>query len=124
MAGRARWLLAADEPALREAAGPSGARLLSMGDPHLQLDVPMLTAAAPTGAAAASLPDRTGDRRLLNSLGGRILLDGHLAGAWGRRGADVTLALWDTSGATDRIEAEAALFAGPLGVAPRIRWLR
>jgi hypothetical protein len=123
VAGRARWLLAAQEPALREASAPRGARLLPMGDPYLQLDVPMLTAAAPSGAAAPSLAGRTDDRRLLNSLGGRILADGDLAGAWGRRGADVTLALWDTAGPTDRIEAEAAMLAGPLGATPRVRWL-
>ena len=123
LAGRARWLLAVDEPALRGATAPGGVRLLPIGDPYLQLDVPMLTEAAPTGAAAASLADRTDDRRLLNSLTGRILLDGQLVGAWGRRGTQVTLALWDTGGATERIDAEAARLAGPLGATPSIRWL-
>jgi hypothetical protein len=126
VAGRARWLLAADEQALREAAAPRGVRLLPTGDPFLQLDADLLTAAAPTGAAAASVADRTGDRRLRNSLTGRILLDGRLAGAWGRRQAEVTLALWDAdagSAVTDRIEAEAARLAGPLGTAAHLRWL-
>jgi hypothetical protein len=124
--GRARWLLAADEAALREAARPVGVRLLPPGDPYLQADLPLLVEAAPTGAGEPGIADRTSDSRLRNSLTGRVLLDGDLCGAWGRRGTDVTLALWDDRPATDtttRVEAEAATLETPLAAPPEIHWL-
>jgi Winged helix DNA-binding domain len=124
LAGNARWLLAADEDALRTAVPPTGVRLLPPGDPFLQADVPALVAAAPTGAGEPTVAARTDDSRLRNSLTGRVLLDGDLAGHWGRRGTEVTIALWRADPvATERVEAAAAGLAGPLGSAPRIRWL-
>jgi hypothetical protein len=65
-------------------------------------------------------PDVT--QRLVNSLGGRILVDGDLVGAWGRVQEKVTLFPW-ANVPKDRITAEAESFAGPLGRPVKIRWL-
>lgn len=124
--GRARWLLATDEAALRAATRPAGVRLLPPGDPYLQADVPLLVQAAPTGAGEPSITGRTSDARLRNSLSGRILLDGDLAGGWGRRGIEVTIAVWDDHPSPRiraGIEAEAASLASPLAAPPKLHWL-
>jgi hypothetical protein len=63
--------------------------------------------------------------RVVNSLGGRILLDGELVGAWARTHADVTLFAWTplSRTATERVEAEASGFGPLLGKTARVRWL-
>jgi len=86
--------------------------------------VPALVAAAPAGPGEPTVAARTTDSRLRNSLTGRVLLDGDLAGHWGRRGTEVTIALWHPDrAAADRVGAVAGTFAAPLGGIPRIRWL-
>ena len=124
VAGRARWLLAVDQPALAAAARPTGVRLLPMGDPYLSLDRDLLEPPSPPAVRApAHGPAVT--RRLRNSLTGRLLVDGELVGAWGRVRADVTLAPWQlfSEEAAGRVASEVAALAGPLGRPPRVRWL-
>jgi hypothetical protein len=124
--GRARHLLARDEGALVRSVPPTGVRLLPQGDPYLSLDRGLVD------AAAASVPAPTRDDRgapvtprLVNSLGGRILVDGAIAGAWGRQQHHMALHLWSASVTDrDRVLAEAQGFAGPIGRPMRIRWLR
>jgi hypothetical protein len=64
-------------------------------------------------------------QRVLNSLAGTVLLDGDLVAAWGRVQHKVTLAPWRTLGRdeVDRIDAEVATMAGPIGREVEIRWL-
>jgi hypothetical protein len=122
LAGAARWAHTDDLGALRSAPAVTGVRLLPMNDPHLHL-AGEVDAAEPALDPAAPGPDVT--QRLLNSLTGRILLDGRLVGGWGRAGADVTLDPWIPLGpAADAVEAEAVSFATPLGRPARVRWLR
>jgi hypothetical protein len=92
-------------------------RLLPMGDPYLYFD----TAGAPRDPELG--PDVT--QRLINSLAGRVLLDGELVGSWGRVQAAVTIFPWvDLSEKDrDRIAAEAMTFEAPMGRQVRLRWL-
>jgi hypothetical protein len=115
--GRGRWILASDEKRLSDAQAANVVRLLPMGDPYLYLD----TAGAPKDPELA--PDVT--QRLINSLAGRVLLDGELVGSWGRVQADVTIFPWvDLSEKDrDRIAAEAMTFEVPMGRQVRLRWL-
>lgn len=119
--GRQRWLLAADEASLADAARPAGCRLLPMGDPCLYLgdDQPATPPPQPLDGGAKVT------RRLVNSLTGRIVIDGDVVGAWGRVKGDVTLDPWPSLPKQRRadIEAEAASFAGPIGTPMKIRWL-
>jgi hypothetical protein len=112
--GRARWILAADEPVLCAAEPPKAVSLLPLGDPYLYLDQPPVPRLPEVG------PDVS--QRLVNSLGGRILVDGEIVGAWGRVQANVTLFPWIHID-RDRVEAEAQTFAGPMGRDIRVRWL-
>lgn len=118
--GRPCRLLAADETALADAA-PHGCRLLPMGDPCLYLgdDQP-----APPPAHVPDQAHRI-TSRLVNSLTGRIVVDGEVVGAWGRVKADVTLDPWPSLPKRREadVEAEAASFAGPIGTPMRVRWL-
>lgn len=64
-------------------------------------------------------------RRLLNSLAGRVLVDGKIAASWGRAAGDVTIAPWVrlTRRQVDRITAEVEAFATVLGRPIRLRRL-
>jgi hypothetical protein len=117
--GRGRSVLASDTDALASASPVEGVRLLPGGaDPFLYLDHDPVPAQPEVG------PDVT--QRLVNSLTGRILLDGAFVGAWGRVQNNVTLFPWKRLADDEvaRIVAEAETFAGPLGgKAVRTRWL-
>jgi hypothetical protein len=119
--GRARWVRAADLDELRAAADQpvAGVRLLPQNDPHLHLveDVADEDRTLPEPVDVPS--------RLRNSLTGRLLVDGVVAGGWGRSAGDVTLDPWvPIEGARrDEVEAEAASFATALGQPMSVRWL-
>jgi hypothetical protein len=117
--GRGRFILASDGDVLTAASRVEGVRLLPGGaDPYLYLDHGPVPRVPEVGE---DVP-----QRLVNSLAGRILLDGELVGAWGRVQNNVTLFPWRVLSADDvgRIGAEAETFAGPLGgQAVRVRWL-
>jgi winged helix DNA-binding protein len=123
--GGARHLLARDEEVLARAAPQSGVRLLPSGDPFLVAD------RGSTGAATPPVPPPTRDDRgapvtstLLNSLAGRVLLDGRLRGAWGRNQHRLSIHLWHVGGADrEQVLAEALRFAGPIGRPVDLRWL-
>jgi hypothetical protein len=110
--GEPRWALAADEEALRTATRPASVRLLpGSGDPYLYLDQ------RPVPKVPVGVPPR-----VVNSLGGRIFVDGCIVGAWARAQNKVTLFAWDNLD-RDRVEAEAMTLTGPLGKDVRLRWL-
>ena len=119
LGGRGRFVLASDADALTSASRVEGVRLLpGLGDPYLYLDHGQVPALPEVG------PDMS--QRLVNSLAGRILLDGELVGAWGRVQANVTLFPWRALSDDDRarVDTEAEKFAGPLGgKQARLRWL-
>jgi hypothetical protein len=124
MDGRPRDVLARDAEALAGFPPPCGVRFLPQGDPYLALDAADVQAGRPpppagdeAGAALTS--------RLVNSLSGRILVDGRIAGAWGRAQERMAIHLWQPDDPDrERIAAEAASFAGPIGRPMRLRWLR
>jgi len=119
--GRACSLLATDEAHLTGAAPPDGCRLLPMGDPCLH----------PGDDQPASPPPHLPDDanqitpRLVNSLTGRIVVDGEAVGAWGRVKGNVTLDPWPSLPKRREadVEAEAVSLAGPIGTPIRVRWL-
>lgn len=121
---RARHALARDEEALTRCEPPSGVRLLPAGDPYLALD----RGAALAGRPAPPCEDEDGTpltTRLVNSLAGTILVDGRLAGAWGRERERMAIHLWAADDPDrERIAVEAEGFAGPIGRPMRLRWLR
>jgi hypothetical protein len=124
MDGRARYALARDEEALRCGEPLRGVRLLPAGDPYVALD----RAEAVAGRPPPPAEDEDGaplTTRLVNSLAGLILVDGRVAGAWGRERERMAIHLWAADDPDrDRIAAEAAGFAGPIGRPMRLRWLR
>jgi len=122
--GRARDVLARDVDALTGCEPPAGVRLLPQGDPYLALDQAWAHADRPPPPIedGAGAPLTT---RLVNSLSGRVLVDGRLAGAWGRERDRVAIHLWRRDEPDrERIAAEAVGFAGPIGRPVRLRWLR
>jgi Winged helix DNA-binding domain len=124
MDGRARDVLASDVDALAACAPPSGVRLLPMGDPHLAIDWREALAGSPPPPVEdeASAPLTS---RLVNSLTGRVLVDGRIAGAWGRAAERMAIHLWRQDDPDrERVAAEAASLAGPIGRPMRLRWLR
>jgi len=126
MDGRARHLLARDEQALVAAEPPTGIRFLPVGDPYLAIDRRLLDAEA--AAVRAPTRDQHGvavTRRLVNSLGGRILIDGRVRGAWGRAQERMAIHLWPGRELDlDRLIAEAETLDGPIGKPMRLRHLR
>lgn len=118
--GSARSMLAGDAVV---AAPVAGVRLLPLFDPYLAIDKDLLEP-----ASRLPLPPVGGDvtQRLLNSLAGRILLDGEVVGAWGRVQHKVTLLAWRalSPGEVERIDAEASLLQAPIGRPVAVRWLR
>jgi hypothetical protein len=124
MDGRARDVLARDVGALTGCEPPRGVRFLPQGDPYLALD----RAEALAGCPPPPSRDEAGGSlttRLVNSLSGRILVDGRLAGAWGRERERMAIHLWRWDDPDrERIAGEAEGFAGPIGRPMRLRWLR
>lgn len=105
LAGQRAWILAADEPELRSAPPPTGARLL------------------PAEERKIFGVDRTGlfvgPKRLVADPAPfdsyhphAVLLDGRIVGAWGRRGGRVEIRLAERVDPA-RIEAEALAFPIP-----------
>jgi hypothetical protein len=124
--GRTRWLLAEDEAALRQDEPLATVRLLPPGDPVLYLDKHLVVPDPPDHIAQRQ-PSADVPQRLLNSLYGRVLLDGRIVASWGRAGGKVTLVPWhDHDLATDdrdRIAGEVHSLAVPLPRPVTLRWL-
>jgi hypothetical protein len=120
--GRGRWVLASDESRIRNAKSSEGVRFLPLGDPYLYLDQKLLI---PANRKSLPKPDSKVTTRLLNSLAGRILLDGKLVGVWGRVQNKMTVFAWTsiTKKVAERISVEAATFEGPIGTSIDLRWL-
>jgi hypothetical protein len=121
-ADRGRWILASDESMFRGAPPWTGVRFLPQGDPFLYLDHDLI---APANRRPFPKPDAKVSTRLVNSLTGRILVDGKLVGAWGRVQNKMTLFAWSsiTKKVADRISTEAAEFERPIGSSIDLRWL-
>jgi hypothetical protein len=123
--GEVRDLLLRDQESLLRTDPVTGTRLLPMGDPHLAVDRPL------TDATAAGIPPPAADdhgapltSRLINSLGGRILVDGTIAGTWGRYQHHMAIYLWpEYRRHREYVHAEAETFAGPIGKPVEVRWL-
>lgn len=124
--GESRFLHAGDEQALREAGPAPGVRFLMQGDPVLAADRELIEP-APASLPEPVVDDRGRDvtRRLRNSLAGRVLVDGVVAGSWGRREHHLSVHLWRTpdAGTRRRVLAEAESFAAPFGRTMRVSWL-
>jgi hypothetical protein len=118
----ARWLLETDADRFAAAELPAGVRMLAMDDPYLYLDGPTLIGDRPR---LDHLDPAALGRRLVNSLSGRLLVDGELVGSWGRVEGRFTLAPWWELPAPDRdrVVAEIESSTGPLGRPVDIRWL-
>jgi len=122
--GRARDVLARDVEAMTRSERPRGVRFLPHGDPYLVLDraEALVGCPPPPTADEAGAPLTT---RLVNSLAGVILVDGRVAGAWGRAQERMAIHLWRQDDPDrERIAADAEGFAGPIGRPVRLRWLR
>lgn len=124
LGGQAGWMLATDEPQVRNrGSDPQGVRLLPLGDPYLWR-LGGLGAQPPTDIArrlaAMNVPSR-----IANGLAGRVLIDGEIVGAWGRAGGTFTAVPWRSwSGdMRDAVQAEAISMAAPIGRAIDVRWL-
>jgi winged helix DNA-binding protein len=119
--GKARWMLAKDTDDLAGAERPRGVRLLPAGDPCLSMGGDRPTAPGPRR------PDEVAGvtSRVLNSLTGRVVMDGAIVGAWGRVKARVTIDPWPSlpESRTDDVAAEARSFERPIGAPIDVRWL-
>jgi hypothetical protein len=109
LAGRRRWLLRDDVEEARSAPRPVGVRLLPPGDPVLHVP-------DPTPARPPRLQPRPADAitsRLVNSLTGRVVVDGDVVGSWGRVKGAVTVLPWSdlARARLDPIEDEARAMA-------------
>jgi hypothetical protein len=99
------WILAADEPALRQPAGaPAPARLLPSGDTWFLFQRP--------GDRALLVENAEHRSRLWTSRvwPGALLVDGDIAGTWRRAGPVVTIETWRRLSRPERqaVDAEAA----------------
>jgi hypothetical protein len=90
LAGRQRWLLRDDVDAAISAPRPVGVRLLPPGDPVLH--VPDPTPVRPPRVRPR--PEDGITSRLVNSLTGRVVVDGEVVGSWGRVKGAVTVVPW------------------------------
>jgi len=120
--GEPRWVLARDLDRFHDARLPFATRMLAPDDSYLELDRTTILGDHPR---LAHLDVVELGSRLLNSLAGRILVDGELVGSWGRAGGLFTLAPWRELSPRDRarVETEVDSSAGPLGRPVTIRWL-
>ncbi|MFL5943599.1 MAG: DNA glycosylase AlkZ-like family protein [Gaiellaceae bacterium] len=102
------WILARDEPALREAAGPpAAARLLPSGDAYWLLQ----------GADRELLvPDarQRGELWTPRVWPGAVLVDGEIAGTWRRAQAKLTVEPWRRLSRAERAAVEAEAQSLPL----------
>lgn len=123
--GRARWALASDEAALTGAGTPviNGVRMLPAGDPYLSLDHGFVVADPPARLEERSPGGVT--RRVLNSLTGRVVVDGEIVGSWGRTGGRVTVAPWPEMAGPDRdrISAEIETLNRPMARRIHTSWV-
>lgn len=113
------WILAEDEPAVRDATGPAApARLLPSGDTYFLLQ----------GADRELLVPEADRRRLLwtsRVWPGALLVAGEIVGTWRRAGSVVAIEPWRplSSSERDSIEAEAASLPLPGVKGPIVvRW--
>jgi hypothetical protein len=122
--GRARWMLARDEDTVGRADKPAQVvRLLPAGDPYLQLDKATVTQEPP--AHLGQHLTRAGvNKRVVNGLAGRVLLDGQLIGSWGRAARKLTVAPWQplTPPTRARIQNEIDLLETPIGGQMEATW--
>jgi hypothetical protein len=116
LAGVCRWVHQTDLERLEDASRPIGVRLLPQGDPALYLDAPPVPRVPPVTASLSS--------RMGNSLTGRVVVDGEIVGAWGRRGGTVALFPWtDLADRAGDVEDEASAVARAVGRRPRVLWI-
>jgi Winged helix DNA-binding domain len=123
--GHRRWLLAADEAALRSVSvGPEVVRLLPMGDPWLYPEPDGVVPPVPP-AVADRKPGPGVTQRLLNSLAGRVVAGTEVVASWGRVGGKVTIAPWRALSDEEsaRLDEEARSTAGVLDRPVTVRWL-
>ena len=122
--GVGRHVLTADLAAMQTAALTATVRLLPAGDPYLQLDQGLIVPKAPAELGLSYL-QRGGSRSVVNSLGGRVLMDGRIVASWGRKAAKVTVAPWEqlSDAQRERLSAEVSGLARPLGTDPTVSWL-
>jgi hypothetical protein len=98
------WVLTADEPLLREPAGPTApARLLPSGDAFFLLQGPERRLLVPDER-------RRGELWTSRVWPGALLVDGEIAGTWRRSHAALTVQTWRrlARAARDAVEIEAA----------------
>jgi len=122
--GQARLALRQDEGALRRSEPAPATRFLPGSDPYLYLDRLLVPGMAEVDAFVESL--RNGhESRLVNSLWGRIVVDGTAVGPWGRAGFKLSIALLPGADrhTVDEIDREAQLMSTPLGNPVRVTWL-
>jgi hypothetical protein len=121
-AGHRRWMLRPDVAAADRLARPTGIRLLPQGDAVLHVN----DAALPPAPTLAPRPEAGVTSRLVNSLTGRVVVDGDMVGAWGRVKGAVTVVPWGAPPAARRaeeIEQEAGSLARTVGYPLTFRWL-
>jgi hypothetical protein len=119
--GGQRWLLRDDVDALVAADRPAGVRLLPQGDAVMHMG----DDGAPAAPTIRPRPDEGITTRLVNSLTGRIVVDGDVVGAWGRvRGAFTAVPWVDIGGeAVAAIEDEAGSLVRTVGYPLTFRWI-
>lgn len=122
--GRERSALGGDVTALHSPAPVRGVRLVPAGDPLLVDPADVAAARDDRETPPLELGGRV-TSRVLNSLTGRVLLDGEVVAAWGRAAGEVSIDRWRELGRADleRVEAEAGSLGDALGVRVRVRWL-
>jgi len=116
LGGRERFTLAADERAVRQAPPARGVRFLPASDPYLYLDSESLSDWAREESVFDALRTHHSSR-LVNSLTGRITVDGAIVGGWGRVQHRLTVVFFTTLPAPEkeRVMAEAADMKLPIG---------
>jgi hypothetical protein len=79
----------------------------------------------PPAEMAQQLRRQGATSRVVNSLTGRVLLDGRIVASWGRSGSKVTLAAWLGLNAVTRdlIAGEVDALSEPLGRPVTMEWL-
>jgi hypothetical protein len=113
------WMLASDEPAMREAPGPSAAaRLLPSGDPY--------TLHGTSEDRALLVPDPTERAELWTPRvwPGALLVDGEIVGTWRRAQRTVTIQAWRrlSTAAREAVVAEAESLPLPDAGRTLVQW--
>ncbi len=123
VAGLRRWHLETDLPELLGAEPVEGVRLLAPDDPLLYLDRDLVMG---DSRRVVHLDPAAVGQRLVNSMAGRIMVDGELVGAWARNQAQFTLSSFAqvTPETEARIAEELERMTGPLGRQTEVSWLR